>query len=39
MESGKGEDRIKEVWVAQSWWKNWPYFSDTYFVLSTRFRD
>ena len=37
MESGKGEDRIKEVWVAQSWWKNWPSFSDIYFVLSTRF--
>lgn len=37
MESGKGEDRIEEVWVAQSWWKNWPSFSDMYFVLSTRF--
>lgn len=37
MESGKGEDRIKKVWVAQSWWKNWPSFSDIYFILSTRF--
>ena len=26
MESGKGEYRIEEVWVAQSWWKNWSSF-------------